>query len=544
MKFVLAIILVFAPVAASADGPPAAAIASAHPLATEAGHRILAEGGNAFDAAIAVAAMLGVVEPQSSGLGGGAFWLLHRARDGRDVAVDARERAPLAARADLYLDRDGNVVPRLSLDGPLAAAVPGAPAALDHIARGYGRLPLRKTLAPAIEAAESGFAVRERYRRLASLRLGALTGPAAEVFLDRGEVPEPGYIVRQPALAQTLRRLAEHGEKGFYQGPVAERLVAGVRAEGGIWTARDLLEYRVIEREPVSINFRGFKVTSVPPPAGGVVVLEMLNILAPYAGIADTVTRGHYTIEAMRLAYRDRAEHLGDPEHVRVDVKRLLSRDRAAKLRREIRPAVFADETPRAAAGGRHTTHFSVLDKEGNRVAATLSINAPFGSGFMPAGTGVLLNNEMDDFVAKPGVPNLYGLIGSRANAIAPGKRPLSSMSPTFVESERGVAILGTPGGSRIISMVALAVLDYSAGLPLSEWIARPRFHHQYLPELVEYEPGAFAEAEIAGLTRLGHRLKRVDRPYGDMHAVVWDRKTGKVDAASDPRGEGAARVR
>jgi len=531
-----------------AEHPPAAAIASAAPLATAAGAEILEEGGNAFDAAVAIAAALAVVEPYSSGLGGGGFWLLHRASDGFETMVDARERAPLAASADMYLDKDGNIVPRLSLDGPLAAAIPGTPAALVHIARAYGRLPLARSLEPAIRLATEGFAVTQRYHEMARQRVPVLlqSPAAAEVFLNHDMAPMPGYIIRQPDLAATLERLVHDGRAGFYAGEVAAKLVRGVRAKGGIWSTRDLAQYRVVERVPLHGMYRGVRLTSVPlPSSGGVVLLEMLNILGHYnLDRMDRIQRDHTIIEAMRLAYRDRARYLGDPDFVHVDTTRLLSPDHAADLRREIGARAGVSTPGPAAATGLHTTHFSVIDKDGNRVAATLTLNTLFGSAFMPPGTGVVLNNEMDDFVAKPGVPNTYGLVGASANAIAPGKRPLSSMTPTFLETPDAVVVLGTPGGSRIISMVLLATLEFAGHRgTVKDWVALKRFHHQYLPDQVEYEPGTFNTEEIHGLENLGYKLKPVSSGYGNMQAVVWYRKTNRVEAASDPRGDGGTWV-
>jgi gamma-glutamyltranspeptidase/glutathione hydrolase len=532
--------------------PPAQAVATAHPLATEAGHAILQAGGNAFDAAIAVSAALAVVEPYSSGIGGGGFWLLHRASDGRQVMIDGRERAPLAAHRDLYLDESGDVVPGLSMNGPLAAAIPGEPAALAYLAEHYGRLPLAASLAPAIRLAAEGFAVDERYRRMARFRLEELQQypVAADIYLRGDDVPAAGALIRQPDLANTLRALAQHGRDGFYAGDIATLLVRGVREGGGIWSQQDLAEYRVVEREPVSFDYRDLRIVSAAPPsAGGIALATMLHILQGYPltglGEADQV---HLVTEAMRRAYRDRAQYLGDPDFVDIPVLQLIHPWYAAGLRASIR----SDRaTPSAALpgsvppqGGSDTTHFSILDRDGNRVAATLSVNYPFGSGFVPPGTGVLLNDEMDDFSAKPGVPNAYGLVGAEANAIAPGKRPLSSMSPTFVESEHGIAILGTPGGSRIITMVLLGILDLEQGHGPASWVSRPRFHHQYLPDVIEYEPDAFSPDVQQALRARGHALKRLEHDYGNMQAIFWDYLGKQVEAASDPRGLGSAVVR
>lgn len=546
--FCSAMTLCLTPVLA-ADHPPAEAVASAHPAATEAGMKILGEGGNAFDAAIAVSAVLAVVEPYSSGIGGGGFWLLHRQSDGKQVMIDGRERAPLRAHRDLYLDKQGDVVPGLSMDGALAAGIPGEPAALAHLAEHYGVLPLKQSLAPAIKVAEQGFEVDTYYRNMARFRLKVLQrfAPKGSVFLAENEVPETGYLIRQPDLAKTLRALAEHGHQGFYAGEVARKLVDGVAASGGIWTLEDLAQYQVVERAPVVFNYRDLRVISAAPPSsGGVALATMLHILEDdvLAGL-DEASRVHLSVEAMRRAYRDRAQYLGDPDFVDMPLQRLMSPLYADGLRASIR---MDKATASAALPGRvpdkegpDTTHFSILDTRGNRVAATLSINYPFGAGLVVPGTGVLLNDEMDDFSAKPGVPNAYGLVGARANAIEPGKRPLSSMSPTFVENKDGVAVLGTPGGSRIITMVLLGILDLADGNPPGSWVSLPRFHHQYLPDMIQFEPDAFSAEVQQALEDRGHKLNPLNSDYGNMQAIYWDYGKNKVEAASDPRGVGSA---
>ena len=532
--------------------PPVAGIASAHPLATQAGMEILASGGNAFDAAVAVSAALAVVEPYSSGLGGGGFWLLHRERDGFEVMVDGREKAPLAASRNMYLGDGGNVVPGLSVNGALAAGIPGEPAALAHISRRYGRLSLQRSLAPAIRLAREGFAVDAIYRKMAQFRRAALQNDmaaAAEIFLHDDEVPAIGHRIVQRDLAATLTAMARFGDAGFYRGAVARKLVEGVRAAGGIWSLRDLAEYRIVERQPVRGEYHGLRITSAAlPSSGGIVLLSMLNMLSalPLQEF-DNATRTHVVIEAMRRAYRDRAGFLGDSDFVDVPVEYLSSRAHARKMGESIRlQQATASSTlsgKMVENGGQDTTHFSILDKAGNRVAATLSINYPFGACVVPPGTGVLLNDEMDDFSSKPGEPNVYGLVGAEANAIEPGKRPLSSMSPTFVESEKGVAILGTPGGSRIITMVLLGVLDLADGNDPESWVSLPRFHHQYLPDVVQFEPAAFDAALQKDLRARGHELKPLDSSYGNMQAIYWDKQSGEVIPASDPRGSGEARV-
>ncbi|WP_456404756.1 gamma-glutamyltransferase [Thiolapillus sp.] len=535
------------PAAQAASQPPVAAIASAHPAATRAGMTILEEGGNAFDAAVTVSAALAVVEPYSSGLGGGGFWLLHRAGDGKEVMIDGRERAPLAATRDMYLDEQGQPVAGASVDGVLAAAIPGEVAALEHIAKHYGRLPLERLLAPAIHLASDGFAVDEQYRRMAAFRLDVLRASpaAARQFLKDGAVPPVGYVIRQPELAKTLQVIAAQGGKGFYSGDLASRMVSSVKKNGGIWTEEDLSSYRVVERKPVIGRYRGWRVVSAAPPSsGGVVLLEMLNMLAlRNLGGMSVLDRTHYLVEVMRRAYRDRARWLGDADFVKLPLQRLLSKAYARQLAAgiDMQQATPSGKLANYRKEGHDTTHFSILDREGNYVAATLSINYPFGSGFVAEGTGVLLNDEMDDFSIKPGVANVYGLVGAEANAIQPGKRMLSSMSPTFVQSEQGVAVLGTPGGSRIITMVLLGLLQAVEGKTVEQWVSQPRYHHQYLPDEIQLEPGAFSRELRHEMKKRGHQLAEKTRPWGNMQAVYWNKKDNQVEAASDPRGNGLA---
>src|SRR5690606_37473983 len=436
------LVLLLLPSLLWAAKPPQAAIASAHPLATEAGFEILDQGGNAFDAAVAVAAVLAVVEPYSAGMGGGGFWLLHQAGSGSNVMVDAREMAPGAATRDMYLDGAGNVMREWSTIGPAAAAIPGQPAAFVHLAERYGRLPLEKTLAPAIRYADEGFKVDDHYRRMATQARERLSRfpEARRVYLHQGDIPAAGYLLVQKDLAQVLRLLAEKGRDGFYDGEVAKKLVEAVQTDGGIWTLEDLKRYEVKERDPIIGNFRGAKIiTAAPPSSGGIVMLQALTIIDEYKeGDFEPALMPHVTIEAWRRAYFDRARYLGDPDFISMPIEGLLSYEYGIQMADSISDK---QATPSQLLGkintvqqGDNTTHLSVLDQDGNRVAATLSINTLFGSGYMPAGTGVLLNNEMDDFSAKPGTANVYGLVGNDANAIAPYKRPLSSMTPTFVE--------------------------------------------------------------------------------------------------------------
>jgi gamma-glutamyltranspeptidase/glutathione hydrolase len=545
-------LLCAASAAHAVDGPPAAAVATAHPLATEAGVEILKAGGNAFDAAVAVTAALAVVEPYSSGLGGGGFWLLHRANDGRQIMIDGREAAPSAAYPRMYLDSNDNEIPGASREGPLSAGIPGMVAGMAWIAEQYGRLPLRKSLAPAIRYARKGFPVTPGYQRMAGWRTDLLNRypDAARIFLQNGRAPDPGYRIVQKDLAGLIEDVAERGADAFYRGEFAERMVAGVRAHGGIWSVEDLANYRVIEREPIVFEYRGMRVVSASPPSsGGIVMAQAFAMLEEFdLDTVDHITRIHVVAEALRRAFRDRAVFLGDPDFTPVPTARLLDRNYLAGLAitidpKRATPSLELGDTPGFDPVGGDTTHFSVLDAEGNRVAGTLSINLPFGSGFVPPGTGILLNDEMDDFAIKEASPNAYGLIGYHANSVQPGKRPLSSMSPTFLEKDGRVGIIGTPGGSRIISMVMLAALEFLRGGPPESWVNYRRFHHQYLPDEIQFEQNGLTEWEQEKLRALGHALTERPWRYGDMQAILWDRSRNLVYAASDPRGEGASAV-
>ncbi|MEK6747879.1 MAG: gamma-glutamyltransferase, partial [Pseudomonadota bacterium] len=407
-------------------------------------------------------------------------------------------------------------------------------------------------LAPAIRLARDGFPVDGVFIRLAKSRLEAIRTYAAtaNVFLVNNEVPAAGSVLKQPDLANTLAAIALKGRDGFYKGFIGAQMVDEVRRAGGLWATDDLFNYAVKVREPLTAMYRGYRIVSAPPPSsGGVALIEILNILATYElPRLDEATRTHVIVEAMRRAYRDRAEFLGDPDFTQVPLERLMHPWYAAGLRATLRldRATSSSELPgvESPPQGPHTTHYSILDKEGNRVAATVTLNFPFGSGFLVPGTGVVLNNEMDDFSVKPGVPNGFGLIGGDANAIAAGKRPLSSMAPSFIEAPDGnVAILGTPGGSRIISMVLLAALDFMDGHTPDSWVTKGRFHHQYLPDIVQYEENGLPGLVIAGLRQRGHRLEQTTFRYGNMQAILWDRKHNRVLAAADPRGIGSAQV-
>ncbi len=525
-----------------------AAIASAHPLATRAGYEILERGGNAFDAAIAVAAALAVVEPYSSGLGGGGFWLLHRARDAHQVMVDGRETAPRAATPEMFLDADGKPVVGATRAGGKSVAVPGVVAALVHIRERYGKMPLSESLAPAARYAREGFEVGRRYARIARLRERFLRNlpEAAHSFLDNGRAPRTGFLLRQPALAGTLERIATDGRDGFYRGPVAKALVEAVNRAGGVWQLADLEDYRVVEREPLHIRYRNAAITTVAlPSAGGIGLAQALQMLERFE-LADARSPrdAHFVIEALRRVFHDRARYLGDADFVDVPVSRLTSREYAAQRAATIDPGtatrseMLGREHSTPPASG-NTTHLSVIDSEGNRVAATLSINLLFGSGIVAGGTGVLLNNEMDDFSLRADLPNAFRLRGGASNAVAAGKRPLSSMTPAFVEDEKGILIIGAPGGSRIVSQVLLAILDYTAAakVDLARIVGAPRYHHQWWPDQVEIERDSFGPAWRASLEARGHRLRAVDRKWGNMQAVFKSKADGAAQAANDPRG-------
>lgn len=540
------------PLAVNADQsrrPGKAGIASAHQLATEAGMEILRQGGNAFDAAVAVSAALAVVEPSSSGLGGGGFWLLHRAEDDFETMVDAREVAPLAATHDMFLDAQGNVVKGRSTSTALAAGIPGEPAGFEHISKTYGKLPFKTVLQPAIRLAREGFPLNERLRGGIVAKQDTFNaGAAAKVFLVNGKVPAVGTIIKQPELAKTLSALAEQGAAGFYTGPVARQLVEGVKKMGGIWSLQDLAGYEVKERKPVYGEYRGARIISAPPPSsGGIALVNALNILSGYdLDELDRATRVHLVVEAARRVHRDRAQYFGDPDFVHVPVEQLLSPYYAAGQRTSIRMdrATASDALPGITSPpvGPQTTHFSIIDADGNRVAGTMSINFFFGSGLMVPGVGIMLNNEMDDFVAKAGVPNGFRLVGAEANSVAPRKRPLSSMTPTFVEKSDGVMVLGTPGGSFIMGMVLLATLDWLHGTPAEQLVKQGRYHHQYLPDVLSFEPGALSAEDQETLKQYGHNL-RASRQPGNMQIVTWDYETGEVKAVSDPRGVGVGVV-
>ena len=543
--FVVASFFVFGNAMGAADKPGQAAIASAHKLATAADFEVLGEDGNAFDAAVAVAATLSVLEPQSSGIGGGGLFLLHRASDGKETMVDARETAPAAVDAKDYVAANGEADRNNSVNGPLSAAIPGEPAALVWIAQKYGKLPLSKSLAPAIRLARDGYEPDSRFLgELVDRKEVMQRYPGSKaLYLPNGEVPKQGWIFKTPDLARVLELIAAHGNDGFYRGEIAKTLVDGVRAAGGKWTLDDLANYEVKERAPLITNYRGWRIVTAPPPSsGGIAVAEIFNVLSGYdLAKLDSAHRVHVIVEAMRRAYRDRAEYLGDPDFVKMPIDELTSPMYAAGLRASIHPdkATPSDMLPGYLnpPESNHTSHFSIIDRDGNMVSATQTVNLEFGSAFVVPGTGFVLNDEMDDFALVAGKPNAFGLLGNDNNAPKPGSRPLSSMTPSFVIGADRVGVIGTPGGSRIITMVLEGILAFVDGELPEKFVGNPRYHHQYLPDVISAEKGAFTGEEVKVLESMGHKVSESERRWGFMNAVSWDKKSGKMHAATDPRG-------
>ncbi len=521
------------------------ALATAHSLATQAGVDVLENGGNAFDAAVAISAALAVVEPYGSGIGGGGFWLLHEAKTNTDIVIDGREVAPLAATKNMYLDEHGKPTGD-SVNGPRAAGIPGVVAALDYISEHYGNLTLDTNLAAAIRYARDGFIPGEQYQRFIKMRADTLSKSSAaeKIFLQSNQ---PRLI--QKDLANSLQLIAQHGQEVFYQGELATKLVNGVQEAGGIWQLEDLHQYQIKLRDPIRSSYKDLTLILPPPPtSGGVVLTQILSMLEPYDLSQYTPSQmTHIVVEAMRRAYQDRAVYLGDPDFIDIPMQMLLDQQYAQtkfKTYDSQHASVSQALATIEANEGQDTTHFSVIDADGNYVAATLSINYPFGSGFVVPGTGILLNDEMDDFVIAEGVGNVYGLVGSEANAIEPGKRMLSSMTPLFAHSKDRLLIAGTPGGSRIISMLALALIEFQQGATSQQIVNRERFHHQYMPDVIQFEKNALSEDVQQILIKKGHTLKEINYRYGNMQVITKHRYKNNLSAASDPRGEGLAVVK
>lgn len=524
----------FPAVHAASQAPVAAQngmVVSAQHLATRVGVDVLKRGGNAVDAAVAVGYALAVVYPAAGNLGGGGFMTVQLA-DGRKTFLDFREKAPLAATANMYLDKEGNVIKGLSTRGHLAVGVPGTVSGMEYAREKYGTMKRAALIAPSIALADQGFALEQGDVDMLLTATGDFRRDdvSGAIFLKQGEPFAVGQKLVQKDLAKTLRAISQRGADGFYKGWVGQAIVASSQAGKGLITQADFDQYSTRELAPVECDYRGYRIVSAPPPSsGGVIICEMLNILEGYP-LKDLGFRSaqavHYQIEAMRHAYVDRNSYLGDPDFVKNPLDRLLDKGYAEKIRGVIDPAkagVSKDIKPGVAPHeGSNTTHYSITDRWGNAVSVTYTLNDWFGAKVTAARTGVLLNNEMDDFTAKVGVPNLYGLVQGEANAIAPGKRPLSSMSPTIVSKDgKPVLVVGTPGGSRIITAVLhtiLNVVDY--GMNVQEAVDAPRFHQQWLPDVTNVETYAISPDTRKLLTDMGHNLG-VPQPANHMAAII-----------------------
>ena len=526
-----------------------AMVSSRSDIASEVGSEIMARGGNAIDAAVATGFALAVTYPSAGNLGGGGFMVIYPA-NGDVVTLDYREKAPAAAHRDMFLDAEGNVDRDLAVNSRQSAGVPGSVAGLLEALEKYGTMTPAEVIAPAIRLAEEGFVLNND---LASQFRGNMNSfrryPASMAVFTRDGTPfESGHLWRQPDLAKTLKAIAEQGRNGFYTGPVADFIVSDMVANNGLITHADLQNYEPVWREPVHGAYRGYDIWSMPAPSsGGVLLVQMLNMLEPYAlnelgwGSKETL---HLMIEAQRRAYADRAEFLGDPDFVEVPSAMLTSKAYAltrfssfdpaqASLSENIAAGPWPEESPQ-------TTHYSVMDNQGNGVSVTTTLNRSYGNKIVVPGAGFLLNNEMDDFSSKPDAPNSYGLIGREANEIQPGKRMLSSMTPTVV-SKDGVPVLltGSPGGSTIINTVFQVVLNFiDHGMSVEQAVASPRIHHQWLPDVVRYENGAMTEAVEAELESMGHQgLNGSPFPIGDANSISY--RNGLIEGVSDPRNEG-----
>jgi gamma-glutamyltranspeptidase/glutathione hydrolase len=532
-------------------------VASAHPLASQAGLAMLQQGGNAVDAAVATTFAISVVEPFSAGIGGGGFMLVYQANKNETRALDFREKAPLKASRTMYLDAQGKVRPKASTDGHLAVGVPGTVAGLYEAHRTYGKLPWKTVMASAIRIAETGFPISKPLATASQERLEILgkNADARRLFTRNGKPLQVGELLVQKELAATLRSLSEN-PNSFYTGKTATAIAQDMTVNGGLITLDDLKQYRPTWRNPVCGNFLKARVCSMPPPSsGGVHLLEMLNLI----GTTDLKTLGwhspdtlHLLTESMRIAYADRATYLGDPAFVKVPVAALTSPKYAQLRRQEINPKT-ATPSSQVKAGdpkliqqlsreSNETSHLTVVDRDRNSVSLTFTVNLRFGAGVVAKGTGILLNNEMDDFASAPNTPNAFGLVGGEANAIAPGKIPLSSMTPTIVtENGRLRMTAGAPGGSTIITTVLQVVLNVLAyNMSAEKAVAAPRIHHQWLPDKLMIEQWGFDPLTVAELRQRGHQIDESRPNWGNATAIVVQ-PDGLLEGAADPRGEGIA---
>jgi gamma-glutamyltranspeptidase/glutathione hydrolase len=522
-------------------------VVTAHPLATQAGVEILKEGGNAIDAAVAVGFALEVVLPDAGNIGGGGF-IVHRTAAGEVHALDYREAAPSGASRNMYVDSTGNVTDK-SLVGHLAAGVPGSVAGMYEAWRRYGggTLSWAAVLAPAIRLAEGHVIDTARSQSIGwSHELLAQFPASRAQFLVNDSAPPPGTLWRQPDLARTLRLIADSGPSVFYRGQIADLIVAEMQRGGGLITKEDLGRYQAKWRDPVKLTYRGYTIFSMPPPSsGGVTMGELLNILEGYDSLPKfgTPEYVHIVAEAMRRAFIDRNHFLGDPDFVQMPLDRLLSKSYAATLRAQIDP-LHATPTPEGVTSvgePMNTTHYSIVDGRGDAVAVTTTLNGGFGSGVTVTGAGFLLNNEMDDFTSAPGKPNMFGLVQGEANAIMPGKRMLSAMTPSIVLDPAGqlYMVLGTPGGPTIITTVAQVILNVvDQKMSLADAVAAPRFHHQALPDIIRSERGGLSDATIEALEAMGHK---VDRRGGSGTVAAIQKTAGGYVGVIDPRSAGGA---
>ncbi|TPJ34235.1 gamma-glutamyltransferase [Mesorhizobium sp. B2-5-13] len=547
----LSITFAFSPSAFAASPAPAKGengmVVTAQHLASEIGVEVLRKGGNAVDAAVAVGYALAVVYPNAGNIGGGGFMTI-RFKDGKSTFLDFRERAPLAATKTMYLDKDGNPVKGASLDGYLAVGVPGSVAGFEMARQKYGTLSRQDLMAPAINYAKDGFILNQG--DAASFAGGAerlaRDPAAAAAFLKPGGKPYGiGEKLVQPDLAASLSAISERGPDAFYKGAIADAIVKASGARGGILAKGDFEHYAVRELKPVTCSYRGYEIISSPPPSsGGVIICEILNVLEGYplsylgAGSAETV---HVMVEAMRHAYVDRNSALGDPDFVDNPISNLLDKAYAKDIRDKIDPfraGVSQDLMPKGFGESKETTHYSIIDKDGNAVAVTYTLNGSFGAGVVADGTGILLNNEMDDFTQKPGVPNLYGLVQGEANAIQPKKTPLSSMSPTVVARDgKPFMVIGSPGGSRIITITLEAIVNViDHGMNIQEAIDAPRIHHQWLPDTVYIEPFGLSPDTERLLAGMGYHLDLADQSWGQAAGIL----VGGKSLAEIKKGGGA----
>jgi gamma-glutamyltranspeptidase / glutathione hydrolase len=528
-------------------------VVSSSSLATKVGVKILKMGGNAVDATVAVGFALAVTYPQAGNLGGGGFMVIHL-KNGKNTTIDFREKAPLKAFRDMYLDSNGNVLHNLSLDGATASGVPGSVAGLLYALKHYGTMKLQEVIQPAIDLAENGFSVDAYLARALGENLMNFDkyGSTRKVFTKNGKSYKEGDILKQPDLAFTLNQIKNNGKDGFYKGKIAELIVKQISSMDGYITAKDLEKYEPVERQPIYGNYRGYEIVSMPPPSsGGVALVELLNILENYTFTKNDWGSSQYIhklVEAMKYVYADRTEYLGDPDFVKVPIKQLTSEEYAKKIFNKIKidkATPSKDIIPNKIVLGkesRETTHYSISDNEGDAVSVTTTINSWFGNKVVVDGAGFFLNNEMDDFSAKPGVPNQFGLMGNEANSIQPGKRMLSSMTPTIVlKNNKPFIVIGSPGGSTIITAVLQVIMNcIDFNMNIQEAVDAPRIHHQWYPERIDYERFALSKDVKEELIKMGHKLGE-ETTLGETQGIMIDQKNHLFFGAADPRGNGLA---